>query len=83
MFIRESIVFISNTCKKFVLLHAYLKTMNQCIVQPVCRLSWAKCFVTSGVESTQILELAMKKSISIVSPPTLGDQTYPSLHQNC
>ena len=29
-----------------------------------------------------ILGLAMKKSISIVSPPTLGDQSYPSLHQN-
>ena len=27
--------------------------------------------------------LAIKKSISIVSPPTLGDQSYPSLHQNC
>ena len=48
---------ISNTCTKFVLLDTYFtkkNTMNQCIVQPVCRLSWAKCFFTSGVESAQI-----------------------------
>ena len=39
-----------------VLLHTHFtkKTMNQCIVQPVCRLSWAKCFVTSGAESAKI-----------------------------
>ena len=30
------------------------KLINRCTVQPVCRLSWAKCFVTSGVESAQI-----------------------------
>ena len=53
-------MFISNTCTKFVLLHTYFtknnnkKTMNQCIVQPVFRLSWGECFVTSGVESAQI-----------------------------
>ena len=50
---RELIVFISNTCTKFVLLHTYFtnKTINQCIVQPVCRLTWAKCFIAGGVLS--------------------------------
>ena len=53
-------MFISNTCTKFVLLHTYFtkqkiyESMYIIIVQPVYRLSWAKCFVTSGVESTQI-----------------------------
>ena len=49
-------MFISNTCTKFVLLHTYFtnKIIKKCIVQSVCKLSWAKCFVTSGVGSTQI-----------------------------
>ena len=63
-------MFISNTCTKFVLLlHTYFtkKTMNQCIVQPVCRLSWAKCFVTSGVESAHLnYQLAIAK-VSLVN----------------
>jgi len=29
-----------------------------------------------------MIGLAMKKSTFIVSPPTLGTQSYPSLHQN-
>ena len=59
------VIHVQNLCSCIHILQK--KTMNQCIVLPVCRLSCAKCFVTSVLSQHRLnYQLAIAK-VSLVN----------------